>query len=375
MARRDIGPDLLRGIAILLVMATHMPYDHVPEAFETCLGSYGWFGVDIFFVLSGYLIGGELLRPVQAGGAPDLVIFYLKRVFRILPVFWLILAIYALWPGLREGATMAPVWRFLTFTVNLNLDIRTARSFSHAWSLCVEEHFYLLLPLIILGLHRLRTHWLPVVLALALVVSGMVLRDHLWRVAQGVGGGPAEFLKFVYYPTWCRLDGLICGVGLAALRLFRPALWTRFARPALLAPVSILCMALAVGMTVSSGEILGEIASVIVYPLFSFGVALLLAALVRLEPNHKSFRATGLGFIAMISYSLYLCQKLVYQADNRWLPPQWTQGWVAVGVYYLSAIIVATFLYILVERTFMRLRARVLAHMKKPPQSPETAFS
>jgi len=48
MTRRDIGPDLLRGLAILLVMATHMPYDHVPEAFETLLGRYGWFGVDIF---------------------------------------------------------------------------------------------------------------------------------------------------------------------------------------------------------------------------------------------------------------------------------------------------------------------------------------
>lgn len=144
--KRDIGPDLLRGLAILMVMATHMPYDHVPAAFETWWGKYGWFGVDVFFVLSGYLIGSELLRPVRDGEASNLVTFYIKRTFRILPVFWLVLAIYVFWPGLREAPTMAPAWRFVTFTMNWGLDVRVARSFSHAWSLCVEEHFYLILP-------------------------------------------------------------------------------------------------------------------------------------------------------------------------------------------------------------------------------------
>jgi len=314
-----------------------------------------------------------LLRPVQTGRAPDLRVFYLKRAFRILPVFWLILAVYGAWPILHEGATMAPIWRFLTFTVNLDLDIRTARSFSHAWSLCVEEHFYLLIPLIILGFRRLRTHWAPLALILVLVGGGMALRDHLWHVAQGVGGGPAQFLKFVYYPTWCRLDGLIWGVGLAALRLFCPNMWVRLVRPALLLPVAALCIGLAVTMTVTSGEILDEIASVFVYPLFAFGVALLLAVLVHLERKIQPLRASGLGFVAMISYSLYLCQKLVYQADNLWLPQAWMHGWNVVAVYYLSAISMATLLYFVVERPFMRLRAYILAGMKKPPQSPETA--
>jgi len=55
--RRAIGPDVLRGLAILMVTASQMPYDHVPAAFQAGLARYGWLGIDIFFVLSGYLIG------------------------------------------------------------------------------------------------------------------------------------------------------------------------------------------------------------------------------------------------------------------------------------------------------------------------------
>ena len=359
-ARRDIGPDLLRGLAILMVMATHMPYDHVPQAFETWWGQYGWFGVDVFFVLSGYLIGSELLRPVHDGRAPDLAVFYIKRAFRILPVFWLVLAVYVLAPSLREAPTLAPAWRFLTFTLNLGLDIRTERSFSHAWSLCVEEHFYLILPWLIVLFRKLDMKWLPLAFVVALIAGGMALRHQLWQATQDLGGKPADFLKLVYYPTWCRLDGLVAGVSLAALKLFRPELWARLARPAWLLPSAVACLAVAVGMTVASGQILGEVASIVVYPLFSMGVALLLMAVVQLEPHLQALRRSGLGFIAAISYSLYLCQKLVFAADIHWLPANWTQGWPAVVVFYVSAIAVAAVLWGCVERPFLVLRTRLL---------------
>lgn len=355
---RAIGPDVLRGLAILMVTAAHMPYDHVPEAFQAGLARYGWLGVDIFFVLSGYLIGSELLRPVRAGHAPDLVAFYLKRTFRILPVFWLVLAVYAFLPGWREGATMAPAWRFFTFTVNLGLDIRTMRSFSHAWSLCVEEHFYLVLPILVVALRRVKAAVLPPLLVLALVVGGMVLRHSLWVLAQD--GTPVDFLKLVYYPTWCRLDGLIAGVSLAGLRLFYPDLWTRWARPWLLVPAA-LCIGAAVAMTVTNGQILGEVASVIVYPLFSLGVMMVLAALVELEPRLQPLRWSGLGFMAAISYSLYLSQKLVFAADIRWLPAEWTQGWLGVLVFYVTSIAVAGLLWLTVEQPFLRLRTWLIS--------------
>ena len=96
------------------------------------VGTQRRYGVDIFFVLSGYLIGSELLRPVHAGQTPNLPVFYIKRVFRILPVFRLVLAAYVFFPALRESPTMAPAWRFPTFTLNFGLNINTARAAARA---------------------------------------------------------------------------------------------------------------------------------------------------------------------------------------------------------------------------------------------------
>ena len=356
---RAIGPDILRALAILLVAATHMPGE-LPPAFWTGWQQFGWLGVDIFFVLSGYLIGFELMKPVRGGDAPDLRLFYIKRVFRILPAFWVVLALYFAFPALREGPTIAPAWRFLTFTVNFGLDIRTARSFSHAWSLCVEEHFYLGLPVLVLLFRSARLTWLPWVFFAGLLAGGMVLRHSLWLDWHGSGGQPADFLRMIYYPSYCRLDGLLMGVGLAAARLFHAQAWRRLARPVILLPLSAVCLAITCYMNLRDNQILGEAGSIVFYPLFSLGVALLLSALLDLEPHLQPLRLTGAGFIAAISFSFYLSQKLVYHADRLWLPKGWTEGWVAVAVFYATAIAVAAALYFTVERPFMKLRDVVL---------------
>ncbi len=352
---RAIGPDLLRGLAILLVASAHMPMDKLPPAFWTFWGQFGWLGVDIFFVLSGYLIGSELLKPVERGTAPDLRVFYLKRVLRILPVFWLMVALYFAFPVLQEGATIAPPWRFLTFTLNFGLDIRTERTFSHAWSLCVEEHFYLVLPVLILLFRGLRWKGLPIVFAAAVVIGGLVLRHMLYQ-SMPTGHDAVQFLKTIYYPSYCRLDGLVMGVSLAGLRLFYPSVWAKLARPLVLLPLACLCFAITGYLNVRTGEILNELGSVVFYPLFSLGVAMTLMSVLQLEPKLQALRWTGLGYIAQISYSFYLCQKMVYHADGLWLPKACTQGWLGVAVYYVTAILAASLLFFVVERSFLRLR-------------------
>ncbi len=356
MEQRAIGPDLLRALAILLVAGTHMSNPDLPDAFATTIVPFGWLGVDIFFVLSGYLIGTELLKPIEAGRAPDLRVFYLKRALRILPVFWLVLAVYALAPGLREGATMAPTWRFLTFTLNFGLDIRTMRSFSHAWSLCVEEHFYLVLPVVILLLRRARRPWLPALVFASILGGGMVLRHSLWLDWKAHGGHTADFMRLIYYPTYTRLDGLSLGVAMAGLRLFHRTGWDHYARPSLTLPIGLLCLGAALYMVKRDGFVLSELGSVVLYPLFSLGVAFVLAALLELEPRLQWARWSGAGLIAAISYSLYLSQKLVYHADDLWLPKAWLHGWAAVAVYYATVIAVAAALYFAVERTMLVVR-------------------
>jgi peptidoglycan/LPS O-acetylase OafA/YrhL len=360
--QRQVGPDLLRALAILLVTSWHFPNQDDASWLWTLWQQFGWFGVDIFFVLSGYLIGAQLLKRVRAGAAPDLRTFYVKRAFRILPMFWLTLALYVLVPALREAPAMAAPWRFLTFTMNFGFDVRATRAFSHAWSLCVEEHFYVVLPLLILALRRAARPWLPAAVALSMVLGGMWLRHSLWTTWDARGDADTvAFMKAIYYPSTTRLDGLILGVSLAAVQLFHPDAWRRYVRPAWTLPLSIACLGVAGWFNVRDGFVPGEAGVVLMYPLFALGVTLLLAALLELEPHLQALRWTGAGWIAAISYSMYLSQKMVFHADVALLPEAWTQGWVGAVVFYVTAIAVASVLYVAVERPFLRLRDRVLA--------------
>src|SRR5579862_7992291 len=139
----------MRAIAILWVMLWHMHWLLHPSLL-TGLGRYGWMGVDIFFVLSGYLIGSQLLRPYTRGSQPSIGGFYLRRAFRVLPAYLTVLLLYFTVPGFREAPGLSPAWQFLTFTENFRINYATDQAFSHVWSLCVEEHFYLILPLLVL---------------------------------------------------------------------------------------------------------------------------------------------------------------------------------------------------------------------------------
>ncbi len=153
-ASRLPGLDLMRAIAILWVMLFHFRFICVPAPL-TEMARRGWMGVDLFFVLSGYLIGSQLLRPYISGERPSLADFYLRRVF---PCAARIPgrsgSLSGLVPSFREAPGLSPTWQFLTFTENFRIDYFHDQAFSHVWSLCVEEHFYLVLPILVLVMMR-----------------------------------------------------------------------------------------------------------------------------------------------------------------------------------------------------------------------------
>jgi peptidoglycan/LPS O-acetylase OafA/YrhL len=141
------------------------------------VGEIGWVGVDLFFALSGYLIGNQIFRPCAARKACRCGRFYARRLLRTLPNFYVVLALYALWPAFRGGTPMLPLWQYLSFTQNIGLEPGTA--FSHAWSLCIEEQFYMLLPACAL-------------LAAALGRRGAGLRWAWIAVGAGLRGGDGD---------------------------------------------------------------------------------------------------------------------------------------------------------------------------------------
>jgi peptidoglycan/LPS O-acetylase OafA/YrhL len=153
---REPGLDLLRSIAIISVVVFHMQLKGTPR-FLRPVQDLGWIGVDLFFVLSGYLISSQLLRPYARSEVFSVRIFFLRRAFRVLPAFLVVLALYLSFSTFRERPNLPDFWRFLTFTMNFGLQAPAA--FSHAWSLCVEEHFYLVFPFLVLWLMRKPNLW------------------------------------------------------------------------------------------------------------------------------------------------------------------------------------------------------------------------
>ena len=119
------GLDHLRAFAIITVFFYHYGgiFDHHP-AWLASISTFGWSGVDLFFVLSGYLIGTQLLRRVSEGRRISISDFYIQRFLRIMPVYWAALTLYFSFPALIERSHLPPLWRFLTFTQNFGLGER-----------------------------------------------------------------------------------------------------------------------------------------------------------------------------------------------------------------------------------------------------------
>lgn len=342
-------------MAIILVFFSHYRIGGCPE-WVTIPGDIGWSGVDLFFVLSGYLIGGQLFKLIAAGKPISYSDFYRKRFFRIIPAYAVVLAMYYAIPGFREREALSPLWKFLTFTQNLGLNIKTNGTFSHAWSLCIEEQFYLVLPLVMMWLlatNRLKWGWtlLPILLA-----AGLAARYYCWEhfVAPVQGENYVEYYQWIYYPTYARLDGLLSGIGIAAIYHFRPARWqaiTKHGNRLLAAGVAVL----ATGLYLSREQVsFGAV--VFGFPVVAIGYGIMTMGALSPDCVLSKYPLSISTAIAMLSYSIYLIHKQLnhllkvlavahgYSVENSWL------FWVCL----LVAIAAATVLHLVVERPLMR---------------------
>ncbi len=352
------GLDLLRAIAIVWTMLFHSFLLGGLGPDWQWLSRYGWMGVDIFFVLSGFLIGAQVLKPLADGGCLSFRDFYLKRAFRILPAFWVVLLIYLLWPGFREAPGMEPWWKFAGFFVNLSIDYGNNAAFSHAWSLCVEEHFYLLFPLLAWWLLRRPAAWKFVALVVLLVAGGIAVRSGAWLHGAATDPPRNWFVEDIYYPTWARLDGLLAGVVLATCKVFRPQAWQRARRYANAFLVGGLAV-VALAMWLFRDRV-GLLGNSVGWPVLATGIALLVFAGAGRDSLIGRWRVPGAAWMAAISYSLYLMHKPMYHVvQAQWGDTLEGKGLVAFCVYGLTAIAGGAVLYYVVERPFLHLRERL----------------
>jgi peptidoglycan/LPS O-acetylase OafA/YrhL len=351
---RLTGLDTLRAIAIALVLLSHYNGFVARGSIFGFVGEAGWAGVDLFFVLSGYLIGNQLLAPAARGESLSLKTFFARRLLRTLPNYYAVLAVYLLLPHSPIwGKTMAPVWNFLTFTQNFGM--MYGQTFTHSWSLCIEEQFYFVLPLAVLVLVRPgRKPWLLWGAMAAAIAAGMTARGMAFMNGQEAFAAP------VYYATWARFDELLPGVAIAMLKNFHPAAFGRLLKHANALFVAGLGLAVAVLYGV-----LNEAPSVFVANAFGFSLVAMSFALLTcaaLSPSCwlNRLRIPGAASLALWSYAVYLVHKPVFMAlrpeiARRGIDPAAPLTIVAVMAL---GIFGGWLLYRLVETPFMRLRAR-----------------
>ena len=358
------GLDLLRAVAVVWTMLFHSFLVGGLGEHWAWAQRYGWMGVDLFFVLSGFLIGSQVLKPLHAGERFAFGDFYLRRAFRILPAFFAVLALYLLWPDFREAPGMEPCWKFVGFFMNLSIDYTNNTAFSHAWSLCVEEHFYLLFPLLALAMLRRPSAKVFVAVCVFIVAMCIALCIGTWLHFDALGSDRNWFVENIYYPTWNRLDGLLAGVILAVWKTYRPESWARIgarANPVFIAGLAT--MALSFWLFRERAGLPGNS---IGWPVLSFALAMLVFAGAQSQSWIGRRALPGAGWLAAASFSLYLVHKPIYGLVQTHLGDALDgHGYAAFAVYGAASLVGAAILYYLIERPGLRVRGRWLARRRR----------
>jgi peptidoglycan/LPS O-acetylase OafA/YrhL len=323
--------DVLRCVAILLVMGRHYGYPGL-------LGRPGWAGVDLFFVLSGFLISGLLFGEYQRTGSIDFKRFLIRRAFKIHPAFYALM----IFVGVVCVATGQLTRNFLSDLFFLQDYIKPIAE--HGWSLAVEEKFYLALPILLLimlwGKRRDPFRLIPYVFV-ALFAGCLALRIH----------GLLHFTSWnaIDRPAHLRIDSLFAGVTLGYFQYFRKEEFARAGRLPLWLPAIALIAPLALW------DLQTPWMDTIGLAMLSIGFGLIvLWAVNRTMPGWKLLK--GMAWVGRYSYSIYLWHPLMkayfgYDESGRRLTMLPLYMVASIGLGYLAAY--------LIETPFLQLRDKL----------------
>ena len=317
--------DTLRGVAVLLVLFFHgFGFEFTTRGLTGVARLFvaatlpGWAGVNLFFVLSGFLITGILLDSQKR---PDYYRrFYFRRALRILPVYYAVLALLAVLPRLG-WVDRRTSWEFLAlccvYLANMAALFGVPMQYGVLWTLAIEEHFYLFWPAVVRAAPRSSV----ALTGVAIFVFCPMLRLLYCLRGYDVGQGY----------TWLYADGLALGAVLAAL--IRGPLGTRNGMVRVMAGLGAASLLLFgggahFGIFLASrftGLVLRHTALNLL-----FGSSILLTLLIGTSRWRAVVNRPVLQFFGFISYGLYLLHMLVFDMVDRGLRV-WLPGWVATS--------------------------------------------
>ncbi|RYD76444.1 MAG: acyltransferase [Sphingobacteriales bacterium] len=366
-SQKFYGLDHLRALAIILVLLSHynLLSHHKPDWLAD-VALFGWTGVDLFFCLSGFLISSQLFAQIKQGQPISFKTFFLKRFFRIIPAYLAVVAIYFTIPYFREKKGLADLWRFLTFTQNFGLDLSKTKAFTHSWSLCVEEHFYLALPLILIFFQKIngikKAYWLLLFLFLMGFATRIYGYEHFFEPVSEKPGSWPVWYEYVYYPTYNRLDGLLTGVSIAAIYTFLPGLWARLSKRSNW--FVLLGLLLLTGAWFLCEDQMTFEASAFGFPLVSLGYGCLVVAALSPSNFLYKWKSNVTTFIATLSYAIYLTHKGVIHMTELWFEKYELDPHIMMLITLITCTSFALILHWVIEKPFMKLRNRVVDKKK-----------
>lgn len=353
------GLDHLRALAIILVFFFHyyIVSGGQPEWLPN-VASFGWTGVDLFFVLSGFLISSQLFNQIKQGQYISFKRFFLKRFFRIIPAFLVTIGLYFCFPFFREKESLPPLWKFLTFTQNLGLNIKDFGTFSHCWSLCVEEHFYLFLPIILIALQKLKLFSKSYWLLIGLFIAGFAFRiysfNSLYLPKLNDENGWLYWYKYIYYPTYNRLDGLLSGVVLAGIYVFKSTFFVKISKYG--NQFILLSLSVLTSVYFFCEDQQTFVASIFGFPLIALGFGFMVLGAISPTSFLFKWKSKTTEFIATLSYAIYLTHKGVIHTTHLVLKDFEINNNIMLVICILTCIGFAYFLHFTIEKPFMNLR-------------------
>jgi peptidoglycan/LPS O-acetylase OafA/YrhL len=340
------GLDGLRAVAVFLVVLFHQG-----------LLAFGWVGVQIFFVISGFLITGILNRRRSQGLRAYLFEFYGRRSFRIFPLYYAVIALFAaaLAVGFRSDALKPGLPYAATYTYNLwhaTTAFRHSKLISHFWSLCVEEQFYLVWPLFVYlcrPAHIKKALW-------GIVIAGPVMRMALFEWLKRSAHAYPVTAVAVYVLTPSHLDAFATGALWALFPWGGSVRWL-FASAALVvasaAGMTLGGVAAApsfgfdLGMPVAAGHIWG-------YSLLNLCAISLVGCVAHRKLFPKFFENKAIQYLGKISYGIYVFHFPLQSLVARALPaaPRFMQ----LGVQLALTLAISTLSFYFLESPLTRLK-------------------
>lgn len=348
--------DGLRGVAILLVVFLHV-FDFLNYFF------FGWLGVDLFFVLSGFLITEILLKTVDK---PNFLRnFYMRRILRIFPLFYLTLIICLLvLPQIKsiplsfDYYTKNQLW-FWTYLQNWLYVFKQPHDnkiLLHTWSLAVEEQFYLVWPAIVLFVRKPKT--LLAIAIFALIGVG-VARYVIWSFS-------VQDLAYSSLYTFTRIDGLCIGCILALLMHINPGFLKKYT-----ALIILLMAAINFTFYFINNQISFSLPylAFVGYTTFAvlFGILVYEAVIGESKIIRIIFNNGILKFFGKISYGLYVYHWPVYillfpfflgLLFNKFSLPYLYAKIGSAIIVFILAVLLSLFSYHFFEKQFLRLKKR-----------------